>query len=249
MLLELEDERGQFAPAYDFELERVSPGPTPEFGAGQAIFALSALEALSGRRPSGKLPSASLVRREVELAMNYTSQEYWPRPLADFFYLKENWHCLAARASLGHHRNEGYERFCLDYAEFKSRRNILDEASDVDADYYGGFNFSNLAPPHNGSSAGVGEALAAAIALKHARGEDASALVTSLESVLGFLLQRQLLEDNCFACSDLRDAFGGFTGESVGAVGRIDHTQHALAAIGFGRRMLSREQALPSRTR
>ena len=137
------------------------------------------------------------------------------------------------------HRHDGYERFCLDYVEFKTRRFVVDASSNVDPDYYGGFNCSNLAPPHNGSSAGVGEALAAAIEIKRARGEDSEVLVERLRSVLGFLLQRQMLEDNCFACEAPRLALGGFTGESVGSDGRIDHVQHALSALSDGARQLA----------
>lgn len=239
LLLALENDAGHFEPGYDFSAAKVVRGPTPLFAGGQAIYALSLLEKLAHAEPSGKLPSAKLLNQAVERGMNYVVDSYWPKPLSDFFYLKENWHCLAARASLSHHRNDGYERFCLDYIEFKTGRFVVDASSGVDPDYYGGFNFSNLAPPHNGSSAGVGEALAAAIEIKRARGEDVSALLPRLERVLGFLLQRQLLDDNCFACEKPKLAIGGFTGESVGPVGRIDHTQHALSAIGSGARQLS----------
>jgi len=238
LLLELEDDVGSFRPGYDFGAARALEGPTPLFAGGQAIMALSLLEKLARDEPKPELPARAELQAAVERAMDYVAESYWPSPLADFFYLKENWHCLAARASLGHHRHDAYERFCLDYVEFKSRRFIVDAASDVDPDYHGGFNFSNLVPPHNGSSAGVGEALAAAIDIKRARGEDAAALVPRLESVLAFLLQRQLLEDNCFACRDQRLAWGGFTGESVGPDGRIDHVQHALSALADGARQL-----------
>lgn len=239
LLLELEDGAGRFRPGYDFGAERAVEGPTPVFAGGQAVMALSLLEKLAQEEPRLKLPARAELAAAVERAMDYVAESYWPSPLADFFYLKENWHCLAARASLGHHRHDAYERFCLDYVEFKSRRFVVDARSAVDPDYYGGFNFSNLAPPHNGSSAGVGEALAAAIEIKRARGEDTAALVPRLTSVLAFLLQRQLLDDNCFACEEPRLALGGFTGESVGADGRIDHVQHALSAIADGARQLA----------
>lgn len=238
LLLQLEDGRGRFRPGYDFAALGVVEGPTPVFAGGQAIMALSLLEKLARDEPDLGLPPRAELAAAVDRAMDHVAGSYWPRPLADFFYLKENWHCLAARASLGHHRHDAYERFCLDYVEFKSRF-VVDAASAVDPDYYGGFNFSNLAPPHNGSSAGVGEAFAAAIEIKRARGEDESALVSRLKSVLTFLLQRQLLTDNCFACEDSRLAFGGFTGESVGADGRIDHVQHALSALADGARQLA----------
>ena len=249
-ILELEDEAGQFHPAFDLKHDRIIRGPTPLFAGGQAIFALSLLEAIArDGAATSELPTSGELSKAVELAMDHVAKEYWPRPLSDFFYLKENWHCLAARASLGHHRHEGYERFCLDYVEFKTQRFIVDEASRVDPDFYGGFNFSNLVPPHNGSTAGVGEALAAAIEITRMRGEDATILERRLERVLGFLLQRQLLEDNCFACAKPRLSRGGFTGESVGTTGRIDHTQHALAALGHGARQLFAEEARRSPAR
>ena len=238
-VLGLEDDAGQFRPGYDFEAARALEGPTPLFAGGQAIMGLSLLEKLARDEPELALPPRAVLQSSVERAMDYVAESYWPSPLADFFYLKENWHCLAARASLGHHRHDAYERFCLDYVEFKSRRFIVDRTSEVDPDYYGGFNFTNLVPPHNGSSAGVGEALAAAIEIKRARGEDAAVLLRRLRSVLAFLLQRQLLEDNCFACDEPRLALGGFTGESVGPDGRIDHVQHALSALADGARQLA----------
>ena len=242
LLLTLEDERGHFHPAYDLARARVIEGPTPLFAGGQAVFGLSLLEALAKQhRGSSALPDASRLTAAVELAMNYVAHDYWPSPLGDFFYLKENWHCLAARASLHTHPNDAYEQFCLDYAEFKSRRFLVDETSRVDPDFYGGYNFGNLVPPHNGSTAGVGEALASAIEIQRARHRDASALTRRLKQVLGFLLSRQYLDDNCFGCSNPKLAFGGFTGESVGAMGRIDHNQHALSAIGLGRRQLERD--------
>ena len=41
--------------------------------------------------------------------------------MRDFFFFEENWHCLAARAALAHHRRDDYERFCLDYVTMKTR--------------------------------------------------------------------------------------------------------------------------------
>ncbi len=101
--------------------------------------------------------------------MDYYANRYWPAALRSLFYLEENWHCIAAEAALASHRNDAYERFCIDYTTFKSRL-ILTEADGADPEHVGGYSVTSMLPPHNATTAGFGEALAATLGVMKARG-------------------------------------------------------------------------------
>ncbi|WP_437613081.1 hypothetical protein WMF20_11080 [Sorangium sp. So ce834] len=237
MVLATQRDDGGFAPQLD--LARVAPilGPTQLYEGGQSVLALTLLEALAAREPRPELPPAAEVRAAVDRAMDYYANRYWDHFASDFVYMEENWHCLAARAALGRHRRDDYERFCLDYVAFKSRL-VLDEDSDVAPDLVGGYGFGNVLPPHNTSTAGFGEALAGAMAVKEARGEDLARERALMERVLGFLVRQQWSPATCFACS--RDVVieGGFSESMASPRIRIDYVQHAWAALGHGGRTL-----------
>ncbi|KYF48999.1 hypothetical protein BE08_02005 [Sorangium cellulosum] len=237
MVLATQRDDGGFAPQLD--LARVAPvlGPTQLYEGGQSVLALSLLEDLAAREPRPELPPAAEVRAAVDRAMGYYANRYWDHFASDFVYMEENWHCLAARAALGRHRRDDYERFCLDYVAFKSRL-VLDEGSEVAPDLVGGYGFGNVLPPHNTATAGFGEALAAAMAVKAARGEDLGRDRALMERVLLFLVRQQWSPATCFACSRDVVVEGGF-GESMASPRiRIDYVQHAWAALGHGGRML-----------
>lgn len=237
MVLATQRDDGGFAPQLD--LARVAPvlGPTQLYEGGQSVLALSLLEDLAAREPAPELPPAAEVRAAVDRAMGYYANRYWDHFSSDFVYMEENWHCLAARAALGRHRRDDYERFCLDYVAFKSRL-VLDEGSEVAPDLVGGYGFGNVLPPHNTATAGFGEALAAAMAVKAARGEDLGRDRALMERVLRFLVRQQWSPATCFACSRDVVVEGGF-GESMASPRiRIDYVQHAWAALGHGGRML-----------
>ncbi|XYI00706.1 hypothetical protein ACMHYB_13475 [Sorangium sp. So ce1128] len=244
MVLATQRDDGGFAPQLD--LARVAPvlGPTQLYEGGQSVLALSLLEELAAREPLPELPPAAEVRAAVDRAMDYYANRYWDHFANDFVYMEENWHCLAARAALGRHRRDDYERFCLDYVAFKSRL-VLDEESDVAPDLVGGYGFGNVLPPHNTATAGFGEALAAAMAVKAARGEDLARDRALMERVLGFLVRQQWSPATCFACS--RDVVieGGFSESMASPRIRIDYVQHAWAALGHGGRELD---LLPGRS-
>jgi hypothetical protein len=235
-VLRLQRADGSFAPALDLNDSRVLPGPEPLYAAGQAVMALVLLERRQQIHPTAALPGFDEVHAAVERAMQYVANEYWTHPLRDFFFLEENWHCLAARAALGVHRHAGYEKFCTDYVRFKSRL-ILSEQDGVDPDFDGGFGFGNLVPPHNTGAAGFGEALGAAIALLEAADQPAAAEQRLLVRVLAFLLRQQWSRENCFACATPL-VEGGMSEHTHSALTRIDFAQHAWAALGHGRRAL-----------
>jgi len=169
--------------------------------------------------------------------MNFYAGPYWPRFLRELFFLEENWHCLAARAALAHHRNEAYENFCLDYARFKSRL-VLDDKSRVAPELKGGHSLGNIIVPSNTPTAGLGEALAGAMAIKEARGDDLSADRETMRLILEYLLRQQWTPRNCFACTTHRNVLGGFSEAITIPEIRIDYTQHAWAALGHGGRFL-----------
>jgi hypothetical protein len=169
--------------------------------------------------------------------MDYTADDYWNVFARDFFFMEENWHCLAARASLGHHRHDRYERFCLDYVRYKTRL-ILEETDGVDPDLVGGYGVGNVLLPHNTGSSGFGEAMAAAMAIMQARGDDPGHAAEKMRLVLGFLLHHQWDDLSCFACNGPHPIAGGFSEHMGSPHIRIDYVQHAMAAMGHGGRML-----------
>jgi hypothetical protein len=247
-LLTMQKPDGSFHPLLDLESGAPIDGPEPMYAGGQAIFALSLAEKLALEEPeeaaAAGFPSVEVLHGSVERAMNFYTGPYWDLFVRDFFYLEENWHCLAARASLEHHRNDAYERYCIDYMTYKSRV-VLDHESGVASEFIGGYSLGNILIPVNTPAAGFGEGLAAAMALKAARDESLDADRETMRLVVQFLLRQQWTPASCFACAPEGVALGGFS-ESMGAPEiRIDYTQHAWAALGHGGEWIHEE--LPER--
>ncbi len=237
-LLHMQREDGGFHPEIDMATGEPVPGPDPLYAVGQAVFALTLLERLTTEHSLPGLPAPGPTRAAVEAAMRYTAEDYWDNFATNFFFMEENWHCLAARASLGHHRHDGYERFCIDYAHYKTRL-ILGEEDDVADDLVGGYGFGNVLIPHNTGSSGFGEAMSAAIALQRARGEDTAADEAVMRRALQFLVRQQWDETSCFACATKPHSMVGAFSEHMGSPEiRIDFVQHAMAGMGHGGRML-----------
>lgn len=236
LLLRLQRADGGFAPGLDLGSGEPAAGPDPLYAPGQAVLALVLLEQRLRAGHDAGLPRIEQVQAAVERAMRYFAESYWQHPLRDFFFLEENWHCLAARAALRVHRHAGYEQLCIDYVRFKSRL-ILDTRDGVAPDFDGGFGFGTLVPPHNTGAAGFGEALAAALPILRERGAAAAEEQRLLSRVLGFLLRQQWSQANCFACAT-RSVVGGMSEHTHSAITRIDFAQHAWAALGHGRRAL-----------
>ncbi len=238
-LLAMQRKDGGFHPRFDLERGAPEPGPDPLYAVGQAVFALSLLEAAVATPQDGEVAFAphAQVRDAVEAAMTYIARDYWSGFAKDFFFMEENWHCLAARASLGHHRHADYEQFCLDYVQYKARL-ILSEDDGVAEDLVGGYGFGNVLVPHNTGSSGFGEAMAAALAIAEARGLSWPEHEAGLRRALRFLLHHQWNELNSFATSGPHPVAGGFS-ENMGSPHiRIDYVQHAMAAMGHGGRVL-----------
>jgi hypothetical protein len=235
-LLSMQRPNGSFHPRYDFEKGEPIPGPDPLYAVGQAIFALVLLEDASAKNP-GLFTDADEVHEAVERAMDYIANDYWSGFERNFFFMEENWNCLAARAALGHHRHQGYEQFCLDYVRYKTRL-ILSEEDEVAPDLVGGYGFGNVLLPHNTGSAGFGEAGSAALAISEARGEDASDIEAALRRALTFLLHHQWDEVACFACEGPHPVVGGFSEHMGSPTIRIDYVQHAWAGLGHSARAL-----------
>jgi hypothetical protein len=236
-LLAMQREDGSFYPKLDLDSGAPIDGPEPMYAGGQAVFALSLAEKLALEQPelaaAAGLPPAEQLHAAVEDAIAFYTGPYWDNFLRDFFWLEENWHCLAARASLGHHRNDAYERYCIDYMAFK-RRLVLDEDSRVAPEFVGSYSLGNILPPVNTPAAGFGEGLGAAIAIKEARGEDTTEDRELMKSVIRFLLRQQWSPRTCFACAPNRTVVGGFSESASAPEIRIDYTQHAWAALGHG---------------
>ncbi|MEX1366613.1 MAG: hypothetical protein AB1Z98_26040 [Nannocystaceae bacterium] len=237
-LLHMQREDGSFHPHIDLHSGEPIPGPDPLYAVGQAVFALTLLERLVTEQDLPSLPDAATTRAAVEAAMSYTAERYWDNFATDFFWMEENWHCLAARASLGHHRHEAYEQFCIDYTHYKTRL-ILDEDDRVDPELVGGYGFGNVLIPHNTGSSGFGEAMSASLALQRARGDDTTADEAVMRRALQFLVHHQWDEVDCFACAtEPLSMVGAFSEHMASPEIRIDFVQHAMAGMGHGGRML-----------
>jgi hypothetical protein len=226
---------GSLAPNYDLAQDKPRGGPEPLFGPGQASLALVLLERQLRTDPAPDFIDPNEIAEARRKLVRHVTEQHWPDVLYPFFFVEENWHCLSARAALDLERDQEYERFCLDYVKFKSRQ-ILDLASDVDPLFVGGMGFGNVIPPHNTGSAGFGEALSAAIALKKARGEPIAREQHKLRQVLGFLVRQQWTPNNCLGC--VPAALGAISEHTHSAITRIDFVQHAWAALGNGEQML-----------
>lgn len=239
-LMRFQREDGGFVPA----LSLASGDPLPGQGraqrlysAGQAVLALlSALREQQGEAIEA-WPDSAEIREAASEAMRYYGREYWSHMLGDFFFIEENWHCLAAKEALGIIDDEAYGDFCLDYLKFKSRF-TLNAKSEVDPAFLGGYGFGNLIVPQATPSAGQAEALAGGIAVLRARGEDASALEAELRAILGFLWRQQLDEVNCRGCVLPHVVQGGFTESMISPTIRIDYVQHVHSALGAGVELL-----------
>lgn len=235
-LLAMQRDDGSFHPQYDLARRDVVVGPEPLFAVGQAILALVLLEPLAAELPE-RFVAPERVRAAVESAMQHVATDDWGGFGADFFYLEENWHCLAARAALPHHRHDGYERFCLDYVRWKTRL-VLDETSGVAPDLVGGYGFGNVVLPWTAGAATFGEAAAAALVLADARAEPKAPIESRLRLALGFLVHHQWKAAECFACSAAHSVVGAWSEHPGAPMIRIDQVQHAMAALGHGGRVL-----------
>jgi len=120
---------------------------------------------------------------------------------------------------------------------FKGRF-IHDELGGSHPDFWGGYGLGNLVPPHNTATAGLGEALAAAIQIRRARGLDSGAEEALLRRILAFLLRAQWQAERCFACAPGITVAGGFSEHLASPPIRIDYVQHAWAALGHGAQAL-----------
>lgn len=228
---------GSFTSTYDWNKQRHLGGPEALYGPGQALLGLTLLDSLvlSEAGASPTLGNHDVLTAAIQRGMDHVAHVHWDTAMYPFFFIEENWNCLTARAALAHQRNDAYEQFCIDYMRFKSRL-IFDERSDVAPEFLGGFGFGNVIPPHNTGAAGFGEAMAALLRVKQARGEDTAQDEALLELVLKFLLRQQWTPDMCFGCAP--DVVGSMSEHMHSPITRIDFTQHAWAAVGHGARAL-----------
>lgn len=235
-ILAMQRDDGSFASDYDWARQKRLRTPEALYAPGQALLALTLLERLVGEHPElAGLGDASQLSEAIQRGMNHVAHEHWRTPLYPFFFIEENWNCLTARAALKRQRNADYERFCLDYVTSKARLILLPD-SDVAPEFIGGFGFGNVIPPHNTGAAGFGEAVAAAIDVRHARGDDATDDTQVLTHILGFVLRQQWTQATCVACTPL--AIGSLSEGMNSPITRIDFGQHAWAALANGAKAL-----------
>lgn len=240
LMLRLQRDNGSFYPELDAKTAKGTGDHEILYAAGQAVLALVLLEQqldqLKGTEAE-PLPSPDALKRSIDRAMAFYGGPYWPRPLRDFFFFEEGWHCLAARHALTSHRNDGYERFCIDYVA--SRLRYVARAADTsEPNFVGGYGLGDMFPPRNTATSGLGEALNASIAIKQKRGEPVADDKALLRDLVSFLLRAQWTDAGCYACKDPSQVVGGFSQQLAAPDIRIDYVQHAMSAIGHGGRLL-----------
>lgn len=240
LVMKLQRDDGSFFPELDEKTKQGKGEHEALYAAGQAVLSLvlleQQLEQLKGTEAE-PLPKADALKLRIDRGMAFYGGPYWPRPLRDFFFFEEGWHCLAARQALSSHRNEAYEQLCIDYVA--SRLRYVARTDDTgEPNFIGGYGLSDLFPPRNTATAGLGEALNASIAIKQKRGLPVSEDKAILADLVTFLLRAQWTEAGCFACKDPKLVVGGFSQMLAAPDIRIDYVQHAMAAIGHGGRLL-----------
>lgn len=240
LMLKLQRDDGSFYPAFDAAARRGAGQGEILYAAGQAVLSLVLLEqqlaTLKGTAAE-PLPAASVVKAALDRAMAYYGGPYWPKPLRDFFFFEEGWHCLAARHALASHRNDSYERLCIDYVGSRLRY-VARAADSSEPNFVGGYGLGDVFPPRNTATAGLGEALDAAITLKQKRGMAVDADKALLRDLVTFLLRAQWSEAGCYACAKPNEVIGGFSQQLASPSIRIDYVQHAMSAIGHGGELL-----------
>lgn len=235
-ILAMQREDGSFISDYDWVRQKRLRTPEALYAPGQALLALTLLERLVGEHPElANLGNPAVLSEAIQRGMNHVAHKHWRTPMYPFFFIEENWNCLTARAALKRQRNADYERFCLDYVTSKARLILLPD-SDVAPEFIGGFGFGNVIPPHNTGAAGFGEAVAAAIDVRRARGDDATDDTQVLTHILGFVLRQQWTPVTCVACTPL--AVGSLSEGMNSPITRIDFGQHAWAALANGAKSL-----------
>ena len=240
LVLSLQRNNGSFFPTFDGVTKRGTGEHELLYAAGQALLSLVLLEQQLDKLQGSAaepLPSAEKLKTALDRALAYYGGPYWPRPLRDFFFFEEGWHCLAARHALTSHRNDSYEQLCIDYVA--SRERFVTRAGDTsEPNFVGGYGVADMFPPRNTATAGLGEALDAAIAIKQKRGLNVDADKALLRELVGFLLRAQWSEAGCYACKEPGDVIGGFSQQLASPSIRIDYVQHAMSAIGHGGELL-----------
>lgn len=235
-VLHLQRDDGSFATDFDWKRQKALNLGEALYAPGQALLALVLLDNLLAEHPElSHLGDSEQLGDAIQRGMTHVARKHWDVPIYSFFFVEENWNCLTARAALARQRNDAYERFCLDYAKFKSRL-ILTKESRVAPEYIGGFGFGNVIPPHNTGAAGFGEALAAAIEVARARSEGADEFASVMHDLVGFLLRQQWTAETCAACAPA--AVGSLSEHMHSPITRIDFAQHAYAAVSHGARVL-----------
>jgi len=240
LMLKLQRDNGSFFPAFDKASKTGQGQHEILYAAGQAVLSLVLLEQqLEGLKGSAAepLPNPAQLKAAIDRAFAFYGGPYWPRPLRDFFFFEEGWHCLAARTALSSHRNDAYEQLCIDYVGSRLRH-VARAADTSEPNFLGGYGLGDMFPPRNTATAGLGEALNASIAIKQKRGLNVDADKSLLRDLVGFLLRAQWSEASCYACKRPSSVVGGFSQQLASPSIRIDYVQHAMAAIGHGGKLL-----------
>lgn len=237
-LLQMQREDGSFYPEFNKKKRRPREGHEPLFAPGQGVLALVLLYGEQRVRPNEDFPDLETIEDAARRAMHHVAHEHWNHPLYDYFFVEENWNCLAARAALAHDEliDADYQQFCFDYVAFRGQ--FILKPGDASPDFTGGMGSGDVIPPHNTGTAGFVEALAAAISVKQSRGLDTAVDLQRLNLALSFLLRQQWTPETSAFARD-PEVQGALSEHTHSLSTRIDFVQHAWSAIAHGRALLA----------
>lgn len=222
-------ETGRFHPAMRVPEGEPLPGPHRLYADGQAV--LSTVLLVEQAESLGL--SVEALRDRARGAMDYTAYDYWPSGMRSFFFMEENWHCLAAKAALPFLRHDGYERFCLDLVRWRTRL-VLAPSQVAIRDWAGAYHFGHLSVPYITPTAGFAEAASAAVLVARARREPFQDIAEPLRLAMAFLRRHQWTLPACFMCPSPEAMVGAFSETLASPVVRVDFVQHAMAGLAGG---------------
>ena len=151
--------------------------------------------------------------------------------VGDFFYGEEHWTCIAAEAIYPAVSKRSYLDFCLGYAEFLRRQQLV--ASDfVDhVDLAGSYGFTPFVSPQNTPAGSRSEAVISTYALSLHHGRADPVLREQIAAAMRYLLAQQVREANSWWIPSSAEAEGAFPAGPIDRTVRIDYVQHCASAM------------------
>ncbi|MBU0550430.1 hypothetical protein KJ940_02940 [Myxococcota bacterium] len=180
----------------------------------------------------------------AQQALSYLTGPKYRSFLGRFIYGADHWTCIAAEEAWPRLKDAQYINFCRGYAGLIRR--LQYGGGGDNGDFEGHYGFGVLTPPQAPAAAGFSEAILSTMALSHQHGLPASALEAQARAALDALARDQIREENSWLMSKPAAAVGGVRRSLVESEGRIDFTQHSVAALIRGAALFDKPSGAPS---